>query len=51
MKVVRELFKILLAVAGWACLIFAGVIYGIKCFALMSIVLIIAALLGAMVTR
>lgn len=49
MKVVRELIKILLALIGWACLIFAGVIYGIKCFALMSLVLIIAGLLGAIV--
>ena len=49
MKMVRELTKVLLAVAGWACLIFAGVIYGIKCFALMSLVLIIAGVLGAMV--
>ena len=49
MKIVTELVKVLLAVAGWACLIFAGVIYGIKCFALMSLVLIIAGVLGAMV--
>lgn len=49
MKIVRELFKILLALIGWACLVFAGVVYGIKCFALMALALIVSALLGGMV--
>lgn len=49
MKIVRELLKILLALIGWACLVFAGVVYGIKCFALMALALIVSALLGGMV--
>lgn len=49
MRLVRELIKILLALIGWACLVFAGVIYGIKCFTLMALALIVAGVLGAIV--
>lgn len=49
MKIVRELTKVLLALIGWACLIFAGVVYGIKCFALMALALIVSALLGGLI--
>lgn len=47
-KIIKSLLIAFLTLAGWSCLVFAGIIYGIKCFALMALVLMISSALGGL---
>lgn len=49
MKLIKTLFSVLLALTGWACLIFAGVAWGIKAACVVALGMIVAVLMGRVV--